>query len=129
MSVGNVVVSGVLRSPLHRMLSGSTGLVRYTGRRSGRQFITPAQYVEHGADVLILVGHAETKTWWRNFRSDRDLEVLVRRTWRTMTARAVVGTDEPGTIAPLLDAYLQRFPKAARLLGDPFTVVVWCHPR
>ena len=126
MSIGNSVVSGVLRSPLHRVLSGSTGLVRYAGRRSGRQFIMPAQYVEHGADVLILVGHAEAKTWWRNFRDGRDLDVLIRRTWGMMTARAGVGADEPETIAPLLDAYLQRFPKAARSRG---AVVVWCRPR
>jgi hypothetical protein len=129
MSVGNTAVSAVLRSPLHRMLSGSTGLIRYTGRRSGRQFITPAQYVDRGTDVVILVGHAEAKTWWRNFRTERDLDLLVRRRWRAMSARAVVGIDEPETIAPLLAAYLTKFPKAGRLLGDPITVVVWCHPR
>lgn len=136
MSAGNFVVSRVLRSPLHPMLSGSTALVRYAGRRSDRQFITPAQYVESGADIIILVGHAEAKTWWRNFRNDRDLDVLVRRTWLPMTARAVVGIDEPETIAPLLDAYVKRFPKAIRLLGDQpdetrarGAVVVWCRPR
>lgn len=129
MSVGNLVVSGVLRSPLHRLLSGSTGLLRYTGRRSGRRFVTPVQYCEHGTDLLVLVGHAEAKTWWQNFRTDYDLDLLVRRTWLPMTARAVVGADDPDRIAPLLDAYIKRFPKATRLLGDPFTVVVWCHPR
>ena len=76
--------------------------------------------------MLILVGHAEAKTWWRNFTTDHDLDVLVRRTWLPMTARAVVGTNEPDTIAPLLDAYIKRFPKAAR---TPGAVIVWCHLR
>ena len=35
-----------------------------------------------------------------------------------MTGRAVVGADEPDTVRVVLDAYLERFPKAARALGD-----------
>jgi deazaflavin-dependent oxidoreductase (nitroreductase family) len=133
--IGNVVVCGVLRSPLHSLLSRSTAVIRYVGRQSGRQFMTPVQYVEGGADVLILVGRPETKTWWRNFRTDRDIDVLVRRTWRPMTARAVVGADEPATITPLLDAYVKRFPKTAARLGPSNetrargAVIVWCRPR
>jgi deazaflavin-dependent oxidoreductase (nitroreductase family) len=136
MGIGNGVVSAVLRSPLHRLLSGSTDVVRYTGRRSGRQFTTPTQYVHHGDDVIILVGRPETKSWWRNFRNDRDTDVLVRGRWTPMTARAVVGADEPELIAPLLAAYLERFPRAAQLLDAETNeilarraVVVWCRPR
>jgi hypothetical protein len=53
-----------------------------------------------------------------------------------MIGRAVLGTDEPETIAPLVDAYVARFPKAARLLdgsagsASPLgAVIVWCRPR
>lgn len=56
MKVGSVFVSGVLRSPAHRLLSGSIVLIRYTGRRSGRTITTPTQYVRSGDDVVILVG-------------------------------------------------------------------------
>lgn len=136
MGVGNAVVSAVLRSPLHRLLSGSTDLITYTGRRSGRSFTTPTQYAQRGADVVILVGRPEAKTWWRNFKSERDLNVLVRGRWLPMTGRAVAGADEPETIAPLLDAYLDRFPRAARALGDEANglraqraVILWCRPR
>jgi deazaflavin-dependent oxidoreductase (nitroreductase family) len=136
MAVGNAAVSALLHSPLHRLLSGSTDVVRYTGRRSGKQFTTPTQYVRHGDDVIILVGRPETKSWWRNFSADRDIDVLVQRRWIPMTARAVVGAEEPETIAPLLAAYLERFPKAARALGGATAesrarqaVVVWCRPR
>lgn len=62
--------------------------------------------------------------------------MLVAENWRAMVGRAVVGSDDPDTIAPLLEAYLQRFPKAARLLdtttngsGEDHEVVVWCRPR
>jgi len=136
MSVGNAAVLLTLRSPLHRLLSGSMVAVRYEGRRSGREFTTPAQYARNGDDMLILAGRPDTKTWWRNFREDRDLEVLMRGRWMPMTARAVIGADEPDTIAPLLDAYLARFPGAGRAFDADASgsrarsaVIVWCRPR
>jgi hypothetical protein len=136
MDMGNRMVGALLASPLHRLLSGSTDLVRSTGRRSGRTFTTPTQYARHGDDLVILVGKPDTKTWWRNFREDRDLDVLVQGRWLPMTGRAVVGAVEPEMIAPLLDAYLERFPKlAANLDGESegsrarHAVVVWCRPR
>ena len=117
MSIGNSVVSMVLRSPLHRMMSGSTDLIRYVGAKSGRSFSTPTQYAMRGDDVVILVARADTKTWWRNFRVERDLDVLVRGRWIPMTGQAVIGAEEPDVIAPLLDTYITRFPKVSRLLG------------
>lgn len=134
-TVANSLVGGVLRSPLHRLLSGSTLLVRYRGKRSGREIRTPAQYVEDGDDVIILVGKPDTKVWWRNFRRGHPIELLVRGSWRPMTAQAVVGADQPEMVEPLLAAYLARFPRAAAVLdADPETrrrraVVVRCTPR
>ena len=112
------VVAGVLQSPVHALLSGGVDLVRYEGRRSGRMITTPTQYARMGEDVVILVGHPERKTWWRNFETERDVEILVRRTWLRLRARVVRGSEEPGTARPLLDAYLDRFPRAAGALGD-----------
>ena len=135
MSIANTVVSGLLRSPLHPLLSSKVDVVRYTGRRSGRTVSTPTQYVRRGDEVIILVGRPQTKTWWRNFRHEHELEVLIRRRWIPMAGRVVVGADEPDVIAPLLDAYLQRFPRAARALGETDeararrAVIVWCRPR
>jgi hypothetical protein len=94
------------------------------------------QYAETGDAVTILVGHSATKTWWRNFVDDHDIDILIRRSWTPMTGRAIIGADEPDTIAPLLEAYLTRFPSAARVLDDETTeskaasaVLVWCRPR
>ena len=53
-----------------------------------------------------------------------------------MRAQAVIGADEPDVIEPLLDTYLDRFPKAGRVLGEGTmqdrarrAVVVRCRPR
>lgn len=136
MGFGNRVVMMLLRSPLHGVLSGSTDVVRYTGRRSGRVIATPTQYVAEGDGLVILVGRPESKRWWRNFREERPVEVLVRGRWRPMQARAVVGADEPDEAARLLALYLARFPRAAKALagGTPSAqaaaaVLVRCRPR
>lgn len=136
MKLANRVVAVVLRSPLHRLLSGSTDVVRYRGRRTGHEFETPTQYVEVDDGLVIVVARAGSKAWWRNFVEDRDLDVLVRGSWRPMTGRAMSGASEPEVVAPLLDAYLARFPRAERALPGATraeqveqAVVVWCRPR
>jgi len=136
MSFANACVSTLLRSPFHRLLSGSTDLIRYWGRRTGREITMPTQYAECGSDIVILAGRPGTKTWWQNFRTERDLDLLIRGRWSPMTAIAVVGADDPAAIGPLLDAYLARFPRAQRMLGGGTTgdrarraVIVRCHPR
>jgi len=43
-SHGHGPVLAVLRSPAHRLLSGMAIELRYTGRRSGREFTLPVQY-------------------------------------------------------------------------------------
>lgn len=62
MSFANACVSTLLRSPFHRLLSWSTDLLRYRGRRTGRQITMPTQYAECGSDVVILHGRPDTKT-------------------------------------------------------------------
>lgn len=136
MGIANSMVAAVLRSPAHRMLSGSTDLLVYEGRRSGRRIVLPTQYVRSGDEFVILVGRPEAKRWWRNFAEPRDLDVLVAGVWHPLTGQAVVGADEPEVAAPLLAAYLERFPKAAKVLGEGTdaerltrAVVVRCRPR
>jgi deazaflavin-dependent oxidoreductase (nitroreductase family) len=135
MTFGNKLVAALLRSPLHPLLSGSTDLIRYTGRRSGQQFTTPTQYARDGADVIILVARPQAKTWWRNFKDGGDLKILLQGHWVPMTARAIVGTDEQETLRRLLNTYLLRFPKATRALGSEAdgaptgaAVIVRCQP-
>jgi hypothetical protein len=130
MRIVNRVVGAVLRSPRHRLLSGSVAVIRWSGQKSGRTFSTPVQYGCCGDDLVILVGRPDTKTWWRNFRHERELEVLLRRRWLTMTGRVVTAADDPEEIARLLSAYVARFPRAARSLerNAHDTVVVWCRP-
>lgn len=125
MSAGNGIVALVLRSPLHRLLSRSVMLVRFRGRRSGRELTTPVQYAERGDDLVVMAGRSSAKSWWRNFRSEYEIQVFVHGGWQTMTARVVSADDEPETARMLRATYAARFPRAK--LED--AAIVWCRPR
>lgn len=132
MSIANRSVQLLLGSPAHWILSGSTALIRYTGRRSQTTFTTPTQYARCGNAIVIAVADAERKTWWRNFRDDHDVDVLIAGTWTPMIGRTVDPTRHPHEFAALMRVYLARFPRAAPHLdvssSTPCTLV-WCRPR
>ena len=64
--VANPPIRAILRSPAHRLLSGSVALITVTGRRTGRTYTIPVQYRRKGDVVKIAVGWPERKRWWRN---------------------------------------------------------------
>jgi hypothetical protein len=64
----NAFVAALLHSPLHFLLDRTIMLLSFRGHRSGRRFTTPVSYVLDDNRVLVLVGHAERKRWWRNLR-------------------------------------------------------------
>jgi deazaflavin-dependent oxidoreductase (nitroreductase family) len=91
---GKRLVVALLRSPAHRLLSGMVIELRYTGRRSGREFALPVQYVRDGDRLLLAVQDAPAKTWWRNFRTPQDVSVRLRGKIRHATAH-IVGPEAP----------------------------------
>lgn len=74
----NRVVLRLLRSPAHRLLGHRICRLRFTGRRSGKRVELPVGFVREGDRMLVLVGRASTKRWWRNFRDvGQSLEVTI----------------------------------------------------
>jgi deazaflavin-dependent oxidoreductase (nitroreductase family) len=76
--IGNIFVSALLRSPLHPLLSGSLILLTYRGRRSGREYTLPVMYAEDEHGLIVFVGRASEKTWWRNLRDGSAVRVRLR---------------------------------------------------
>jgi deazaflavin-dependent oxidoreductase (nitroreductase family) len=106
----NPVVGGVLRSPAHRLLSGSVLLLAYTGRRSGVRRQLPAMYAVLNDRFVLVAGQPDTKTWWRNFAGDnRPVTVTVTGGRRDCRARLL----EPMSAEhhEALAAYRQRYPR------------------
>jgi len=105
--VGNAVVLGLLRSPLHRLLSGRLLAISVIGRRTGRRYTIPVGYAEHGADLLI----GTAGTWCRNLRPGTPVEVRLRGRRRHYDPEVV--REEPRA-AELYRVILRRNPVHGR---------------
>ena len=135
MGGANAVVETVLKSPLHGIMSGKMVLIRYLGTRSGTEHTLPVQYADAHHGLVVVVGQPDTKTWWRNFTTMGQAKVLLAGTWVPMTAHALLGSEDPEAVTPLLRSYAARFPKIVKSLeGDTLearvdgAVVVWLRP-
>jgi F420H(2)-dependent quinone reductase len=84
----NPVVRAVLRSPAHRLASGSLVLLTVTGRRSGRRFTFPVGYRQDGDTVTVAVGWPERKQWWRNLREEAPVGLVLRGVRRSGRAQS-----------------------------------------
>lgn len=105
----NSIMKWILRSPFHGLLSKSTMLITYTGRKSSKLYTTPVNYVRDG-DVLSVTSF-RYRTWWRNLRGGAP--VTVRLQGRDLKATAEVIEDDVGVAAGLM-AHLQKAPQLAR---------------
>lgn len=109
----NVVMAGILRSPLHGLLSGNTMLITVRGRKSGRELTTPVNYVRHGNDLLTV--SFRSRTWWRNLRGrPTPIVCLVAGRERSGTATVVETTPE---VEAGLSELIAQAPSFARPLG------------
>ena len=101
----NPIVAVVLRSRFHWLLSRGLTLIAVTGRRSGRRYTIPVGYLETSDAVVVLVGDAPSKTWWRNYLGGGPIEVLLSGVWRHGTAL---------TLAPDSDEFRRRAEESFR---------------
>lgn len=131
----NTLVGTVLESPLHRLLSGRLVLIRHHGIDSGTEHTLPVQYADTHNGLVVAIGKPDATTWWRSFTTMGQVQVLLAGSWVPMTAHALVGSEDPEAVGPLLRSYATRFPKVVKSLdGDTLdervehTVVVWLRP-
>jgi deazaflavin-dependent oxidoreductase (nitroreductase family) len=101
----NSIIKPLLRSPLHGIMSTSTMLITYTGRKSGKTYSTPVNYVRDGNDLLVV--SYRHRTWWRNLRGGAPVTVLLQGKVFHGTGEAYTAADE---VTAGLQAYLERAP-------------------
>ena len=119
----NPILQALLRSSMGGRLGRSLAVVSYLGRRTGKQHQLVVQYARDGAQVWIMPGQPERKTWWRNLREPRDVEVRLAGEEFHGTAVVVDGTKDPDEMRRGLDIYLRRFPRAAKVTAFPHCLV------
>ena len=81
--IGNPMLKWLLRSPWHATASHEVLLITVIGRKTGKQYTTPVNYVRDG-DVLSVLSHVH-RTWWRNLRGGAPVKIVLQgKTIKTM---------------------------------------------
>lgn len=114
----NPLVSAVLRSPLHWFLSSGLMLITVTGRKTGRRYTIPVGYHEMDDAIVILVGEAPRKQWWRNYRDERSIDIRLRNHVRRGVGRVLDGRSSE--FRERVDASFRRSRLIPWLFGIPF---------
>lgn len=110
--LGNPWVRLVLRSPLHGLLDSSVLLLHVTGRKTGRRYDIPVNYVDVDGRLTIVT----VARWRLNLRGGADVEA----TWRGGRWRMHALLDEdPASVAVSYRRMIDRlgWPRAGRRLG------------
>jgi deazaflavin-dependent oxidoreductase (nitroreductase family) len=106
----NPLVSLILRSPLHKLMSDTLLVITCCGRKTGREYSLPVQYAQAGNIIYIVPGMPEQKTWWRNLKDAAPVRLTVRG--QSLSGTGVVLKPEADSEAILegFGLYLRCFP-------------------
>jgi hypothetical protein len=100
------MVLALLRSPLHGVIDGGLCELRYQGPRTGTTVALPVGYARDGDRLVVLIGDAPHKRWWRTFLRPYPIEVRLNGELHAGRAH-VIHPDHPSTITART-AYLNR---------------------
>lgn len=98
----NQLVLHLLGSPLRHVLPPHVVGLAVTGRRTGAVHRFPVQASGNPERLVVVPGHHERKTWWRNLDERPQVELLRDGVWCTARARVV----RPGDHSWLADRYV-----------------------
>lgn len=104
----NRIMIGLLRSPLHRLVSGSILLITFSGRKSGKLYTTPISYSRQGEAIIAFTHGA----WWKNLRGGALVTLGLQGNVVQGDAEAIAA--EPEVILPYLRTHLRQVTRDAR---------------
>ena len=99
----NLIMKPILASPLHIFASGRILLLSVTGRKSGKVYTTPLEYVLEGNEVTVFT--QKERLWWRNLKGGAEVQLRLK-------GRQVMAFAEPYTNdeMSLSDAVRRMYP-------------------
>jgi deazaflavin-dependent oxidoreductase (nitroreductase family) len=112
----NRLMGRLLVSHLSWLVDRSVMLLTVHGRRTGRTYTFPVQYVQDDSTLWVYVGDEAAKTWWRNLLGGAKVQVLLRRDLRAAAGIALRQAHERELVEEGLRRYTERFPRTARRL-------------
>jgi deazaflavin-dependent oxidoreductase (nitroreductase family) len=108
----NGLVSWLLRSPLHGLVSKSILLIEVKGRKSGKTISVPVNYIRDG-DTLWVTSQ-RPRQWWRNLNGGADVKIRLAGRDLKGTGRAITDLAEVGDG---LLSYFRLAPRYAKYFG------------
>lgn len=107
----NPIMRGLLRSPLHFMVSQNMMLMTYSGRKSGKSYTVPMNYLENGEALYTI--SSRDRVWWRNLRGGGDVTLRLRGEDVPAWAETIEDQTE---VANSLRQYLKAAPQLAKYI-------------
>jgi len=134
MGRATAAAEAILRTPLHRLLSGSRLVISFLDDHGDDQTVM-VQYADAHHGLVVVVNDEDSGSWWQQFDDMGQVRVLWKGTWTPMTAHTLRGADDPAAVTPLLRSYAKQYPDVVKSLGGDnleervaHTVVVWLRP-
>jgi len=112
----NHLVTWLLQSPFHGVLSTHLMLLTYTGKRSGMQRHVPVTYLQE--ENIVTAFCERDVTWWKSLRGGA--MVAVRLRGHDYTGRATPITGDTHAMIPVFLAFLQKNRQAGGFNAVPF---------
>lgn len=113
-TVLNPLMSLLLRSPLHFLVSDSLMLITFTGRKSGREYTIPVGYHEIDGEFVVFT-HSD---WWKNLKGGAQVKLRIAGGRRLGQATPIRDSDR---VAEYILAFIEDSGlDAARRLGLEF---------
>jgi deazaflavin-dependent oxidoreductase (nitroreductase family) len=112
----NSIIAWLLRSPFHGFVSKNMMLISYTGRKSGKSYTIPVNYLcmEDEEGEFLAITSQKERVWWRNLRGGLPVSVFLQGHERSANAEVI---EDGGRVAQNLLAYFQHAPQLARYFG------------
>jgi len=85
----NPVMRGLLKSPLHGVVSGRLMLMHFTGRKTDKPYAVPVGYAQAGTTLYT----GTEGRWARNLRGGADIEVSFKGKRRPATVDVISDVD------------------------------------
>jgi len=99
-NIVNPVVSLLLRSRFHWLVSDSLLLITFTGRKSGDSYRTPVGYQEQDGTLYV----STHSPWWQNLKGGQPVTLRLRGEQRQAVAEPVT---DPEWVAAYMDSYIE----------------------
>ncbi len=112
--ISNPLVRWILQSPLHGVMSKGVLLIAFTGKKSGKEYITPVQYARNGNTVWIMVGFPTKKVWWKNLIGGAFVRLCLQGNWQEGQGRAILGSEDPQGIQQGVAQFIASYPQLSQ---------------